>query len=173
MIIPLLFWLNSEGAARPVVSEQSLDATGRGFAHDADETLPAADPCDLWQPGLRLPSNCTAPRKGFLSGFYLGLDVGYATMAAEAAHRDGIGPGAGVHFRVGLEFWDHLIFGVGLAGLIFSDQSPVSEMVVDCTTVNGVVISCDDEPCEQGSSSVGAALLLLASVNREIRRSTA
>lgn len=150
--------------SRPVESPRTLDSGGNEFEHAEPEPV---DPCDLWDPAVQSFSTCSTPRQGVLSGGYFGLDVGYATIAADAADADGIGPGAGVHFRLGFEFWDHLFVASGIGGLLLSDRAPIYEMVVDCTSVNGQVVGCGDQAHEQGSNV--SATLLLAEVGLQHR----
>jgi hypothetical protein len=50
----------------------------------------------------------------------------------------GVGPGVSLQLRFGVEFWDHVLAGIALGGLWPNDRRPFSELVVDCTEINGV-----------------------------------
>lgn len=152
--------------SRSLESPQSLDSGGSEFADVEPE---APDPCDIWGPEAGSTANCNTPRLGVLSGFYFGLDAGYATIAADAADKDGIGPGFGIYLRLGFEFWDHLVAVAGFGGFVLNDRAPITEMVVDCTSVDGEVISCSDEADEQRSNVTATVLLAEVGVQHRFR----
>ena len=106
------------------------------------------------------PEWCWTPRPGTLSGGYLAFEGGYATFKDEAERRAHIGPGGTLSARLVLEFWDTLLAGVGIGVLAPNDRQPFSQSVVDCQTVENVVVSCDDQP-HSASSSVQAGILPL------------
>jgi hypothetical protein len=143
--------------ATPAASAQSAPQPPAPAPAPVEPTAEAENTCDLSKPMGTPLVGCRTPRDGILSGGYMALDLGYGRLERSAARRIGAGPGAGVHLRFAVEFWDHLVVGIGIAGLLLDDRQPISEMVVDCTTVNNTVISCDDDPHSQ--SSIVAATL--------------
>jgi hypothetical protein len=121
-------------------------------------TLPArAAPCDLSLPAGSDPSSCRTPRDGTLSGVYLSIDGGYATLKSRAADRVGAGGGAAVQLRLGVELWDQLVTGIALGGLFLADERPTSELVMNCTDIQGTPVACDNDAHSQ-ASRVGATL---------------
>lgn len=139
--------------AAPLEAQQATD----------DERPPvpkpqADEPCDQGQRlGLQFES-CSTPREGFLSGVYGALDLGIMALDAEAEARVGAGPGVSLQLRFGIEFWDHVLAALAFGSLWPNDRRPFSELVVDCTEINGVNVGCSDDPHEQ-SSSVSATFL--------------
>lgn len=138
----------------PGSGPRSMDS-GSEFTEEETTPAPLSD-CAVAR-AADGPEACSTLREGTLSGGYLGIDAGYATLAADAARRVGAGPGAGFHLRLGFAFWDHAVVGIGLSGLLLEDEQPFSQQVVDCTTVDNTVVSCSDQPHAQ-SSSLGATL---------------
>jgi len=113
---------------------------------EAESDEPPEDTCDLSQPIGTPLIGCRTPRKGVVSGFYLGVDAGYVWPKSSTEARVGVGPGFTMRGRIGIGFWDHVIADIGVGFLQLNDRRPTSEQVVDCMTVNGVVTSCDSSP---------------------------
>lgn len=114
-------------------------------------------------------AGCATPRNGVLSGLYMGVDMGYVRLDQAAERRIGAGPGLAIQLRFGVEFWDHINAGIGFGGLLLKDRDPISEMVVDCTTVEGTVVTCDDEPHSQRSNVQAGFLWIDVGAQQRIR----
>jgi len=91
-----------------------------------------------------LPEECRTPRMGTLSGVFIALDFGLVTMKERARARAQVGAGPIAEVRIGMAFWDQLIFGLEFGGYSLHDRDPFFQNVVTCRTVEGVVTSCDD-----------------------------
>lgn len=91
-------------------------------------------------------SRCNTPRDGTPSGAYLTFDLGAMSPKGAAADRVGIGTGPAAQVRLGFEFWDQLVVGIGGAFLDFTDRRPTTQSVIVCTKINGADAGCDQEP---------------------------
>lgn len=127
-------------------------------------------PCDVGAFEDPLPgATCRTPRNGSLSGGYLALDAGIVTPSSQMGDRVGIGLGGALQVRVGFELWDTVLLGLGIGGIFPHDRRPFSQAVVDCDTVGGQVVSCDDEP-HSAESTVSASLFTMETgVQRRFR----
>ena len=106
------------------------------------------------------PECCSTPREGKLSGGYGAWDMGVISVRPEAAARLGIGPGFVTQLRFALEFWDHLLVGMGFGAYLPADERPFSESVVDCSSYDGATFGCGTDPHPQDSRrSVGGGFL--------------
>lgn len=94
-------------------------------------------------------------RDGILSGGYIAVDLGILAPRQGARERAGIGLGPGFHLRAGVEFWDHLVIGVGIALYQPTDNKPTSELVVTCSTFEGREFDCG-EPRSESSGIWGS-----------------
>jgi hypothetical protein len=161
--------------------EHATVPTPTGVRDDADDATPddetptpvpdATTRCD--GPAL-LASNvsrCDTPRNGVLSGGYFGIDFGVVAPKGSAADRVGLGDGFGGVARLGAELWDQLILGVGVGFFQFGDNRATSELVVTCTTVNGVTTGCDDSPHLASSSITAGDASVEAGYQRRFRPS--
>jgi len=92
------------------------------------------------------------PRPGTLSGGALALDVGLISLHSAAAQRGQIGSGGTVDIRLSFAFWDQWLLGIMGGGLLPSDHAPFEQRVVDCQTVNGTQVGCDDMARNQKST---------------------
>lgn len=102
---------------------------------------------------------CNTPRPFVVSGFYLGVDLGYTSADSVARRKVGLGGGRPLEFRLGLEFWDHLILELGLGRLGFKDLDPSSVKVMDCTKFMSATLDCDEDNVYDKKSSVAAFFL--------------
>jgi hypothetical protein len=118
------------------------------------------DGCDVGLLEKDPPAWCWTPRPGTLSGGYLAFEGGYMNFKDDAERRAHIGPGPTLSVRLVFEFWDTLLAGIGIGFLAPNDRQPFSQSVVDCQTVDNVVVSCDDQ-AHDASSSVQAGVLPL------------
>lgn len=123
--------------------------------------------CSIWHDDL--PDDCWTPRKGVLSGGFVGFDVGYAEPHAQARERASIGKGALIDVRLGLEFWDQLLVTLSFGSFHFKDKAPTSELVITCEEYQGVTLSCDDEPYAQKSVVRGGHVSYEAGYQYRIR----
>lgn len=78
-------------------------------------------PCDIWAAGSRM-DGCSTPRNGVLSGMYLGLDFGSATMEERAEVPAGAHATTVLQLRVGFEFGDFLVLGISFGHYFVSDR---------------------------------------------------
>ena len=112
--------------------------------------------CSLWLTMVGHDySECSTPRYGTLSGFYIGFDGGIVSMKADAEEREGLALGGSAQVRLGAAFWDQWVVGLGFGGYFPKDEKPFSELVVDCLSVDGTVVSCDDQARRQESGVTG------------------
>ncbi len=114
---------------------------------------------------------CRTPREGTPSGGYLAVDLGFVTPRSATADRVGIGSGFAANIRIGVEFWDQLVLGIGLGFFNFSDERPTSQSVVNCIYENGVKTVCDTSPHEEKSDVTAWAGILEAGYQRRFRPS--
>jgi hypothetical protein len=142
----------------------------------ADDEAPAPTPDTA--PGCDGPllfasdvSRCETPRNGTLSGGYFGIDAGVVAPKGYAADRVGLGTGFGGVARLGAEFWDQLIIGIGVGFFQFGDNRATSELVVTCTTVDGVKTGCDGSPHLESSSITTGAVSVEAGYQKRFRPS--
>jgi hypothetical protein len=146
----------------------------------ATTSLALATPAKFGAAEIRSPSSlsgCTiaepdrhpcdgTPRGTVLSGGYLGVDLGYATLTKRAGKRIGAGPGFAGQVRLAAEFWDHLLTGVGVTDLGFRDNRPVFHLEpAECTTREHPSLGYTEVECggpdELERSHIGATLFLL------------
>jgi hypothetical protein len=106
------------------------------------------------------PDMGTSRSDGTVSGGYVAFEGGYATIDADAGDRVGAGPGFGGRIRAGVEFFEQLTVAIGIGGFLLNDRQPFTERLIQCSSVEGVVVSCGDEANDY-SSSVGAQMFLV------------
>jgi hypothetical protein len=115
----------------------------------AQETSAAATngaALDCQSPRFRDGIGCITPRDGTVSGGYIGLDIGLITLKDSAKQRVQAGSGPAAQFRLGIEFWDVLLAGIGIGFGRPNDHASYTEQVVDCE-----YSICDSTPHAQGS----------------------
>lgn len=95
-------------------------------------------------------SHAHAEERKVFSGAFIGLDTGASILETDAKRAAKVGPRAlTVGFRTSLALWEQVVLGVGMKLLDFSDRAPTSELVRDCQTVNGRIVSCDGPRTEK------------------------
>ncbi len=112
-----------------------------GIARDGCDTMP------IW--GVR--TGCRTPRPGVVSGGYLGVDLGLASLKSSAAQRAGVGVGPAFQLRFGIEFFDQFLLGVSIGTYGLHDKRPFSQTVINCEVVTN---NCS--AAEQAETSVAA-----------------
>jgi hypothetical protein len=54
--------------------------------------------------------------------------------------------------RLGVALWDRVAIALAFSSLLLKDEAGYTTWGIECLEVEGVVISCDDEPVEVGST---------------------
>jgi len=132
--------------------------------------MPAPAPAERTEPPPpREPENPDGtPRHGVLSGYFIGIEGGVASLKSSANDRAAIGPGGAVALSLGMALWDQLPLGFSFGGVFMEDKTPFSEFVVDCTTVGGTPVGCGD-PQSQKSTINGSFLSFETGYQRRFR----
>ena len=130
----------------------------------------AAASCEVSLMSDDLPESCSTPRYGTLTGGYLAIDLGFAKPSRRAANQAAIGAGFALGARLGFELWDTVVLGMGVYAIQPADQRPTSETVVDCTSIQGALQTCDSSGhAKQSEISGGAAATFEAGLQHRFR----
>jgi len=119
---------------------------------------------------LLVAGRARADGRDVFTGSFLGFDVGASTIGPSGQRGSDVGPRAlTLDLRFDVSLWQNLALGMGLDIFEFDDKAPFSELVMDCQTVNGIVVSCDDSAHPKKSSVQAIALQYEAGYQPQFR----